>query len=235
MSNVIALITARGGSKSIPRKNVKMLAGKPLIAWTVEAALQSQNINRVVISTDDEEIAGVAQSYGAEVPFLRPAVLARDDSSHISVAMHALEMLHEGIDMENDWLLLLQPTSPCRVAEDIDNAVAIARKHAADAVIGVSEVENHPFLTKRIREDGSIESFVKTDIPYLRRQDLPQAYGINGAIYLNRCKSLMTEKTFTPMRTFPYIMPPERSLDVDTEWDFYLAELILKNPFKRHG
>jgi CMP-N,N'-diacetyllegionaminic acid synthase len=235
MSQVIALITARGGSKSIPRKNIKMLAGKPLIAWTIEAALQSRKVDRVLISTDDDEIAKVAQSLGVEVPFLRPSELAQDDSSHIAVVLHALEMLREGICFEEDSLLLLQPTSPCRTSDDIDNAVALGERVSADAVIGVTAVENHPYLTKRIREDGTLEDFMTSDIPYLRRQDLPPAYGINGALYLNRCRSLLAEKTFTPRRTHPYIMLPEHSLDVDTEWDFHLAELVLTNPFRSHG
>ncbi|MFH0798579.1 MAG: acylneuraminate cytidylyltransferase family protein [Pseudomonadota bacterium] len=226
---IIALITARGGSKSIPRKNVKMLAGKPLIGWTVEAALQCERISRIIVSTDDQEIADVAKSFGADVPFMRPPSLAQDDSSHISVVLHALEFMRDQINVSSDYILLLQPTSPCRTAADIDNCICIAEEQSADAVVSVCEVDKHPFLTKRLRADGTLEDFVASDIQYLRRQSLPTAYATNGALYLNRCRSLVDEKTFFPKRTFPYIMPPERSIDIDTEWDLYLAGLIMTN------
>ena len=231
---VVALITARGGSKAIPRKNIKMLAGKPLIGWTIETALHSSMLDRVIVSTDDEEIAGIAKAFGAEVPFIRPASLAQDDSTHISVVLHALEYLRETTREIPDYLLLLQPTSPCRTLDDIEKCISLAKQSDADAVVSVCSAEKHPYLMKCIRDDGFLEDFAKSDIQYLRRQSLPKVYAINGAIYLNRCITLINEKTFFPKRTLPYVMPPYRSLDIDTEWDFFLADKILTKEFERH-
>ena len=186
MPHVLGLITARGGSKSIPRKNVVPLAGKPLIAWTIEAALQSHGLSRVIVSTDDEEIAQVAREWGAEVPFLRPAELARDDSPHIPVVVHAVEWLESHEDMRSDYVLLLQPTSPLRSTEDIENAIRLALEKDADSVVGVCEASSHPYLTKRITADGRLQDFGPRPEGYLARQSLPPAYIANGAIYLRR-------------------------------------------------
>lgn len=229
MGQVIGLIPARGGSKSIPRKNVKSLAGRPLIAWTIEAALQSHGLNRVIVSTDDEEIAQIARRWGAEVPFMRPAELAQDDSPHISVVEHAVRWLEEHDNACPDYVMLLQPTSPLRTGEDIDTAIQIAEAHDAIAVVSICETDHHPYLSKHILEDGTLTDFVSSDMVYLRRQDLPPAYVLNGGVYLNRRESLLREHTFLPPGTYPYIMPPERSLDINTPWDFYLAELILRD------
>ncbi len=226
---IVGLITARGGSKSIPRKNVQPLGGKPLIAWTIEAALHSPALDRVIVSTDDHEIAQISRDWGAEVPFLRPAALAQDDSDHVSVVMHAIQWLAENLDIHPEYVMLLQPTSPFRSAEDISAAVALARQHEAPAVVSVSEARCHPYLAKRITADGRLADFVTADLAYLRRQDLPPVYALNGAIYLNRPESLVRDRTFLPPGTIPYIMPPERSLDIDSPWDFYLADLILRD------
>ena len=229
MSEIVGLITARGGSKGIPRKNVKLLAGKPLITWTIEAALQSRELSRVVVSTDDDEIARVAQQWGAEVPFMRPPELAQDDSPHILVMEHAIRWLEKHDDARPDYMMLLQPTSPLRATEDIEAVIQIAEARNAVAVVGVCKADHHPYLTKRISEDGTLVDFLSNDIVYLRRQALPPAYALNGAIYLNRRESLLTNRTFVPQGTYGYIMPPERSLDIDSLWDFHLAELILKD------
>jgi len=230
--NVLALITARGGSKSIPKKNIAPLAGKPLIAWTIEAALQSRGLNRVIVSTDDKEIAQVGRDWGAEVPFMRPAELAQDDSPHIAVLEHAIRWLKAHDAACPHYIMTLQPTSPLRTAEDIDGAIQIAEARDAIAVVSVCETEHHPYLSKRILEDGTLADFVSSDIAYLCRQALPPAYALNGAIYLNRCESLLRDKTFLPQGAYGYIMPHERSLDIDSLWDFYLADLILRD---RHG
>ena len=205
------------------------LGGKPLIAWTIEAAQHAPALGRVIVSTDDHEIAQVCRDWGADVPFLRPATLAQDDSDHVSVVMHALQWLAENQAIHPEYVMLLQPTSPFRSAEDISAAVALARQHEASAVVSVSEARCHPYLAKRITADGSLADFVTTGLAYLRRQDLPPAYTLNGAIYLNRPESLARDRTFLPPGTIPYIMPPERSLDIDSPWDFYLADLILRD------
>ena len=227
--NVLAVIPARGGSKSIPRKNIKLLAGKPLIAWTIEAALQSQMLARVIVSTDDPEIAQIAREWGAETPFLRPPELARDDSSSISVVLHTLQWLEEQEHFSPVNVLLLQPTSPFRNSHDICEAIALAETRQARAVVSVSEAEKHPYVCKRILSDGTLVDFVASDLAYQRRQDFPPAYALNGAIYLNQCESLVRDHTFLPEGTLAYIMQAQRSLDIDTPWDWCLAELILKD------
>lgn len=231
MHTVLGLITARGGSKGVPRKNVQPMADKPLIAWTIEAALRSHGLSRVLVSTDDEEIAAVAQAWGAEVPFLRPASLAQDASSHIAVVRHALAWLEEHQAFAPDYVMLLQPTSPLRTVEDIEAVLRLASERAVVAVVSVCPVERHPYLSKCLVADGTLADFVPipSHLTYLRHQDLPPVYSLNGAIYLNSRVSLLRDSTFVPPGAVPYIMPPERSLDIDTPWDFYLADLILRN------
>ena len=227
MSKIVALITARGGSKGIPQKNIKPLAGKPLIAWTIEAALKSRYIDQVLVSTDDPQIAQVAVDCGAEVPFLRPSELAQDTSSHISVVLHAIAWLEENEQTFPDYLLLLQPTSPLRTSDDIDRAVELALSRDARAVVSVTEMSPHPYLSKPLQADGTLGEFFSVQMDYLRRQDLPPAYALNGAVYLNKIISLKEDRTFLPAGTLAYVMPAERSMDIDTTWDFYLANLIL--------
>ena len=229
MGEVIGLITARGGSKSMPRKNILPLAGKPLIAWTIEAARSSRFLSRVLLSTDDPEIAKVAAAWGAEIPFMRPAELAGDTTPHVLVVEHAIRWLEEAEGSRPEYVLMLQPTSPLRTAEDIDGVITFAREREAIAVVSVSPMDRHPYLSKRILADGTLAEFVTSDIAYLRRQDLPPAYALNGALYLNRSDSLLRDHTFVPPGVLGYVMPPERSLDVDTPWDFHLVEMILQD------
>lgn len=224
---VLGIITARGGSKGIPRKNITLLAGKPLIAWTIEAAFESDCLDRVVVSTDNAEIAQVCRDCRAEVPFMRPVELAQDDSPHMDVIIHAVEWMMSHENYSPDYVMLLQPTSPLRTAEDIDAAVALALQRAADGVVSVSEAPAHPYLIKRITEKGSLVDFVDTPKGYLPRQSFPPAYVVNGAIYLGRREVLLQRRTWYATRTYPYIMPLERSLDVDTPWDLYLANLVM--------
>jgi len=235
MGKIVGVITARGGSKGIPRKNTVLLAGKPLIAWTIEAALQSRRLDRLIVSTDDSEIAEISRAWGAEVPFLRPPELAEDNTPHILVVLHALDWLHESSGISPDYLMLLQPTSPLRSADDIDTAIEVAQARDAIAVVSVAEVHRHPYLSKRILEDGTLVDFVESDIAYLRRQALPPAYALNGAIYLNRPESLLHDRKFIPPGTLGYVMPPERSMDVDSPWDLYLIELVLRDQQARHA
>ena len=226
--SVIALIPARGGSKGIPRKNLAPLAGKPLIAWTIEAALGSKNVRRVIVSTDDPEIAKVARQHGAEVPFLRPPDLAADEAGALGVALHALDWLGENAGEEPEYLLLLQPTSPLRMTADIDAAIDLARTRGADAVLGVCEAEPHPFLARRVDESGVLSDFIPLAEKPVRRQDFPEAYVLNGALYLNRSASLRASRTFQPPGALALVMPRERSLDIDTPLDLRLAEALLK-------
>lgn len=219
---MLALIPARGGSKGLPRKNVLPLAGKPLIAWSIEAALAAPTVRRVLVSTDDPEIAEVARQAGAEVPWLRPVELATDTATSLDVALHALDR----DDPNRGWLLLLQPTSPLRTANDIEAAAAL-REPGVDAVIGVCRALTHPALALREDAEGFVAPYIEGAYS-TRRQDLPAAWAINGAIYLVRAGALREERTFKPARTRPYQMPPERSIDIDTAWDFAVAELALQ-------
>jgi len=228
---VIGLITARGGSKSIPGKNIRLLAGKPLIAWTIEAALQCKELSRVIVSTDDTKIAEVARQWGAEVPFIRPTELSQDDSPHISVVLHAIHWMEGKQGLCPDYVMLLQPTSPFRTVEDVRQAIKLAKDRQAVAVVSVCEAEKHPYLCKRILDDGTLSEFIKTEIGYLRRQALPPAHALNGAIYLNKRSSLIQDQTLLPAATIAYVMPQERSLDVDTPWDWHVADLILKDKY----
>jgi CMP-N-acetylneuraminic acid synthetase len=225
----IALITARGGSKGLVGKNITLLAGKPLITWSIEAALASRAIERVVVSTDDEEIARISRTAGAYVPFLRPPEISRDDSPHILASEHAIRWLDKNERIRPDYMILLQPTSPLRTTADIDAAVALARQHEAVAVVSVSEAKPHPYKTYGLTPAGTLRAFVPCDISYRRRQDLPPAFSDNGALYLNRTDSLLRDRTYIPAGTVPYVMPPERSLDIDSAWDLFVADLIIRN------
>jgi CMP-N,N'-diacetyllegionaminic acid synthase len=230
MTKIIGLIPARGGSKGIPGKNIKELAGKPLIAWTIEAALDSKILARILVSTDDEKIANVAREWGAEVSFMRPEYLSVDNSTSISVVHHAIQYLFEEGIHGSDYLLLLQPTSPLRIGKDIISAIDIAKLKDAAAVVSVTDSPIHPYLTKKITKEGVLENFIIGNFDNMRRQDMPAAYALNGAIYLNKISSLHERETFIPENeTHPYIMPADRSIDIDTVWDFYLAELVLRD------
>ncbi len=226
---VLGLITARGGSRGIPGKNIRLVAGKPMIAWTIQAALECDSLNRVILSTDDAEIAEIGRKWRAEVPFMRPTELAQDNSPHIDVILHAVEWLMANENYHPDYVVLLQPTSPLRTAQDIDAAVALALQRDADSVVSISESPAHPFFIKRITGEGKLADFADKPGGYLPRQALPPAYVENGAIYVVRRDVLLREKTLYPDGTYPYIMATERSLDVDTPWDLYVADLVLRD------
>ena len=229
---ILGVITARGGSKAIPRKNVKMVADKPLIAWTILAAKGSSGLGRVLVSTDDPEIAEVSSQWGADVPFTRPASLAQDLSSHIDVVIHAIDWVEQNQAVKLNYVLLLQPTVPFRSSEDIDSAIQLAYKMDADSVVSVYPCERHPFLSKQITEDGRLKDFVfriESDLP---RQTLPPAYTLNGAIYLIKPQVLKERHSWYSDNTYAYVMPPERSMDIDSEWDLYVADLILRDKMR---
>ena len=186
--DVLSLITARGGSKGLSRKNIREVGGKPLIAWTIQSALASRCSTRVIVSTDDPEIAAVSKAYGAVVPFLRPAHLAGDNSPHIAVVEHAISWLAGEGKACPDFILLLQPTSPLRTPEDIRAAIRIARDKRANSVVSVSELHPHPRLATTLTPDGTLVDY---DAPasYIRRQDLPMwDLHLADLILRNRCE-----------------------------------------------
>jgi CMP-N,N'-diacetyllegionaminic acid synthase len=227
-----AIIPARGGSKGIPGKNLRPAGGKPLIAWTVESALAATLLDRVIVSTESPEIAEVARRCGAEAPFLRPADLAQDDTPGVAPVLHAMRWLADNEEYRPEMIMLLQPTSPLRIAEDIDRAIDLAVEKIADAVVGVTRVEEHPYWMKRMDPDGRLADFIETDQTIDRRQDLPELFILNGAIYLARYELLLEQETFYTKNTFALVMPVERSLDVDAPWDLHLADLILKDQLR---
>jgi N-acylneuraminate cytidylyltransferase/CMP-N,N'-diacetyllegionaminic acid synthase len=231
--NRIALIPARGGSKGLPHKNIRLLGGKPLIAWTIEAAIQSTSFAHVVVSTDDPNIAGISKSFGAEVPFQRPAELAGDTAKSIDVIIQAMEWFeNRGLDFEE--IALLQPTSPLRNADDIEGAVAFfdEKKATLEArgIVSVCQCEHSPLWMNTLAEDLSMADFLSKSIAGQGRQLLKQYYRLNGAIYLANINYLKENNGFFGPKTYAYIMPQEKSVDIDTELDLQFAEfLMLKN------
>lgn len=230
--NILAVITARSGSKGLPRKNVLPLAGKPLIAWSIEAALKLEQISRVIVSTDDEEIAEVSRNYGADIPFVRSSELATDEASGVDVVIDALKRAQEYYGEKYDWVLLLQPTSPLRSVEDIQSSINIAEIEGVDSVIGVKEVSEYPQWMKAIDDNGCISDYCPDLIKTTNRQEIDIPYIINGAIYLTKASLLLQSGHFYGGVTKAYIMPQERSIDIDNLMDFNMAEWFCKHKEK---
>jgi N-acylneuraminate cytidylyltransferase/CMP-N,N'-diacetyllegionaminic acid synthase len=228
-TQVVAIIPARGGSKGIPQKNIHPLDGKPLIAYTIEVAFEASCVDRVIVTTDDPLIANVAQRYDAEVPFLRPPELARDNTPGIAPLLHAIRWLEHTEDYRPEYVVLLQPTSPFRTAEDIDASYQQLKKCKGDAIVSICASHQHPYWMLKLTEDGRLTSFLRTAKEYVRRQDLPDAYAYNGAIYLAKREVVLAKETFDTDRTYGYVMPPERSLDIDGPWELQVAELVMQH------
>ncbi|MGE5380679.1 MAG: cytidylyltransferase domain-containing protein [Methylocystaceae bacterium] len=226
-NTILAIIPARGGSKGIPRKNIYNLAGKPLIAWTIEAAMASQFIDRLILSSDDEEIIAVAQSYGCEVPFKRPGELARDETPGIAPVLHAIN----NIGQPYGYIVLLQPTSPLRTAEDIDSCIKKCIDSSADSCVSMTRVEDNPYLMYLLNEDEVITP-VADSARHQRRQDTPPIFKLNGAVYVASSLFLQQEISFVGTRTVALVMPNERSVDIDSFDDLLLAEKILQSHVK---
>ena len=225
---IVAVITARGGSKGVPQKNIKPVLGKPLIAYSIEASLQSRTLSKTIVSTDDETIAKTAQHYGAEVPFLRPKHLATDTATSVSVLQHAINFLAEEKGYLADIVVCLQPTSPLRSTEDIDGAVTLCVDTGSDSVVSLCEADYHPYWMKKLEGDRVCPLMDVNDEKYSRRQDLPPVYQLNGALYVTRRKILMEEARLLGENTLAYIMPQERSIDIDSPLDFKLTELLMR-------
>jgi CMP-N,N'-diacetyllegionaminic acid synthase len=215
---VLGLVPARGGSKGIPRKNIRLLGGKPLIAWTLDEAKKSKYIDRLVCSTDDDEIAGVARQFGADVPFMRPPELATDTARGIDVVLHALRKLPKF-----DVVVLLQPTSPLRTAEDIDGAIETWAE-AKQTVVGVAEVSKSPYWMYGLSDTGTLQQLLPKPANAANRQDLPKAFALNGAVYVASRDELKDQESFLTATTRGYVMAAERSIDLDTKEDWEYAE-----------
>jgi N-acylneuraminate cytidylyltransferase len=223
---ILALITARGGSKRIPGKNIRPLGGRSLITWSIDAARGIQEICDILVTTDDVAIADVARNAGALVPWLRPAELASDTAKSVDVALHALDW-YEKEKGEVDGLLLLQPTSPFRSRETIARGIALFNQQGRRPVVGISPAGSHPMWCFKV--DGmTMKPFVERGGLHLRSQDLPPAYVVNGAFYLLTPDDLRQTRSFYSDTMLPLVIEnPEECLDIDTEWDWKIAEAVL--------
>jgi CMP-N,N'-diacetyllegionaminic acid synthase len=229
-SKVLALITARGGSKGLPRKNVLTAAGKPLIAWTVDAALTASSVSHVVLSTDDDEIMNAAAAAGCKIPFRRPAELATDEASSMDVVLHALKELPG-----YDFVALLQPTSPLRTGTDIDAAFQLMNARNAPACVSVTEVDQSPYWMYELAEDDRLRSLLPPLQSVTRRQDLPSVCTLNGAIYIAKVEWLLKSRNFLGPETVAYKMPKSRSIDIDNALDFQqFCQLVETPDFQSH-
>lgn len=223
----LALIPARAGSKGIKDKNIIDLKGKPLIAYSIDAALKSKYIDRVVVSTDGEDIAAVAKEWGADVPFLRPDYLASDTAKTIDAVLHCIEVLKKAGD-SYDYLVLLQPTQPLRQPFHIDEAIEKMLELEAESLVSVSKVKEHPVLIRTIGEDGKLQNLLNCSST-VRRQDFPDFYRVNGAIYINKIDGNLNETTSLNDNIIPYEMAHEYDVDIDELLDLKIAELMLED------
>ena len=222
--SVLGVILARGGSKGLPRKNVRDLAGKPLIAWTIEAGHESEYLDRLILSSDDEEIMEVAEEYGCEVPFRRPAELAQDDTPSMDALLHAMDQVPE-----YDYVVLLQPTSPLRTSEDINATIKKCRESGAPACVTVTETEKPPEWMYTMNERERLEPVMKSDEMVTRRQEASTTYVISGAVYVAWTDWLRETRDFVTDRTRAHLMPEARSADVDTALDLAWCEFLLES------
>lgn len=232
---ILAVIPARGGSKSILRKNIKLLAGKPLITWTIEEAQKSKYINRIIVSTDDKEIAEVAKKYGVEVPFLRPIEISGDLATDVEFLTHTLDFLKKKENYEPDIVLRLPPTSPLRTAAHIDEGIEkLLRNPEADAVRPIIEAPKHPYKMWQISNGDYLKpflpvSFTQMNEPYnMPRQKLPKVYIHTGAMDVMRLRTIRDLKSTSGGKLAYFFMKPEDSINIDTELDFEIAEFLIK-------
>ncbi|WP_353093815.1 acylneuraminate cytidylyltransferase family protein [Tissierella praeacuta] len=223
----LAIIPARGGSKGVPRKNIRLLNGIPLIGHTLMEAKKSKYLNRVIVSTDDEEIVKISRQFNGEVPCLRPKELAKDTSPTIDSIIHIINYLKEKENYLPDYICLLQCTSPLRTYEDIDGAIEKLLYTDFDGIISVCEVEVNPYWTNVFEKD-KLKYFIEEGKNITRRQDLPKVYRYNGAIYIIKTDILMDIKSFETENITGYIMSNEDSIDIDTITDFKIAEILMK-------
>ena len=225
-ARLLSLIPARAGSERLPGKNTRLLAGAPMISWAIRAAKSSTLVEDVVVSTDDERIGEIARAMGAEVPFVRPRNLAGSTASMMDVVLHALGEL-EALGRIYDLVMLLQPTSPLRTSTHIDEAMNLFCEKRANAVISVTETDHPVEWAKPISEDLRMDQFSGPEFS-CRSQEIPVRYRVNGAIYIAHTEKLREKRSFfLKEQCFAYVMPREASIDVDSEFDFLLAELLL--------
>lgn len=218
---VLGVVPARGGSKGVPGKNIRRVGGKPLIAWTIEAAHSSKYLDHVVLTSDDREIIDVAKEYNCDVPFVRDSHLASDTTPTIDVVLDAIDRCPG-----YEWVVLLQPTSPLRTAQDIDRAVELCISSGTKSCVSVCMAQESPYWMYTLNSNQHLTPLLP-NMGVTRRQDLPLVYSLNGAIYVANSEWLRQERTFLTPDTVAYEMPVERSLDIDTESDFFQLKFLL--------
>ncbi|HIP55463.1 MAG TPA: acylneuraminate cytidylyltransferase family protein [Arcobacter sp.] len=223
---ILAIIPARGGSKGLPRKNILDLLGKPLIAWTIEASLNSKYITKTIVSSDDDEILDISKTYKADT-IKRPEILALDTTAIEPVIKHVIDELKKE-NQEFDYLVLLQPTSPLRDVKNIDDAFDMLFKSDASALISVCEIDNKILKAFKQNKDGFIEGVSNNKYPFMRRQDLPKTYMSNGAIYIIEVDEFLRNDSFYSDRTISYLMDEIKSMDIDTKEDLEKVKEYLK-------
>ena len=225
---MLAVIPARGGSKGVPHKNIRDLDGKPLIAYTIEAAIKSKVFDKIVVSTDSSEIAEIAQRYGAEVPFIRPKDLSGDFSSSDDVVLHAIDYFKRK-GKEFEYVCKLQPTSPLRNETHIMEAYQLLKDSNSNFVVSVCECEHSPLWTGTLDEKKSLNRFINEYVKGACRQKLPKYYRLNGAIYMGKTEALEDNKSFFGKNGTAFIMNQEESIDIDSLLDFKIVEIIIKD------
>ena len=218
----LAIIPARGGSKRLPRKNILDLCGKPLISWSIEAALKSKYISKVVVSSDDEEILNISSNFGADI-IKRPYELANDTATTFDAIKHTINNLEK-----YDYIVLLQPTSPLRNEKHIDEAIELLEEKQADAIVSVCEMDHSPLWSNTLPKDGNMRGFLREEILNKRSQDLEKYYRLNGAVYICKTDKLLENKSFfLKDNIFAYIMDRKSSIDIDEEIDFEIAKVLI--------
>ena len=230
---ILAVIPARAGSKGLPKKNIKDLCGKPLISWTIEAALQSKYINRILVSTNEPEVLRIADTYNLKPPFIRPEELCNDNATSTSVITHSLKYLADVESYAPDYFILLQVTSPLRTVEHIDLAFETLFNNNWKSCISVCEAEHSPLWMNTLDSSLSMKNFLSKQWLNKPRQKLPIYYRINGAIYIHEVKQYLIKQTFLDDDTHAYIMPQEDSVDIDNEIQFLEAEILLSKKMEK--
>ena len=219
----LAIIPARGGSKRLPRKNVLDLCGKPLIAWSIEAGLKSKYIDKLIVTSDDEDILSISKKYGASI-IKRPEELSSDTATTFDALKHTIDNLEK-----YDYIVLLQPTSPLRNEKHLDEAIELLEEKNADAIVSVCEMDHSPLWSNTLPKDGSMKSFLKEEVLNKRSQDLEKYFRLNGAIYICKMDKFLNNKGFfLKENIYAYLMNKEDSPDIDDEFDFLMTEYIMK-------
>ncbi len=235
MKKILGIILARGGSKGIKNKNIKLINGKPLIYWTIKSAMKSKKLSKVILSTDSKKIASIGKKYNLDVPFIRPRKLAKDNTPSVDAIEHALNFLKKSGE-EFEFVVLLEPTSPLRSVQDIDKSIRKIIMSNADSLVSICRTDalNPLFLFKR--KKSFLKPFKTSKKKYLRRQDLEPTYFIEGTIYISKVKSLLKKRTFCHNNTIGYEVPKWKSIEIDDNFDWMVVDRIFKNKWiKKNG